>query len=117
MKIATGIIGLMLGILVFMQSCVVATGSSLSEDQSTMQAGSVGILVGLIFFIGGAFAFGLPRVSMVIFTIAGLLAFIASTTGSFGDLSFWGIIALVLAVMSFFAGRKKALRATADVES
>ena len=117
MKIATGIIGLMLGVLVFMQSCVVATGSSLAEDQSTMQAGSVGILVGLIFFIGGAFAFGLPRAAMVIFAIAGLLALIASTTGSFGDLTIWGVVALVLAVMSFFAGRKKALKTAVERET
>nr|WP_319390993.1 hypothetical protein [uncultured Cohaesibacter sp.] len=114
MKIATGIIGLMLGLLVFLQSCVVTTGSSLADDQSTMQAGSVGILVGFIFFVGGAFAFALPRVSMVIFAIAGVLALIASSSGSFGDLSIWGIVALGLAVMSFFANRKKQEEAQAQ---
>ncbi|MCV6574359.1 MAG: hypothetical protein OIF58_01350 [Cohaesibacter sp.] len=107
MKIATGIIGLMLGLLVFLQSCVVTAGSNLANDQSTMQAGSVGILVGLVFFIGGAFAFALPKAAMVIFALASGLAFLASMTGSFGDMNVWGFAAMILATMSFFSSRKK----------
>lgn len=113
MKIATGIIGLMLGLLVFLQSCVMTAGSNLANDQSTMQAGSVGLLVGLVFFVGGAFAFALPKAAMVIFALAGGLAFLASTTGSFGDLTVWGFAAIILAVMSFFANRKKTISESA----
>lgn len=106
MNIATGIIGIILGLLVLMQSCAVATGSSLANDQSTFDAGAIGILAGICYFIGGAFAFGLPRVAMVVFGIAAAIAFLAASQGSFQDLSFWGGVALVLAIMAFFAGRK-----------
>ncbi|MBB4305034.1 hypothetical protein GGD81_004100 [Rhodobium orientis] len=67
MKIATGIVGIVVGLLVLLQSCAVGVGSNLVNDQATLQAGSVGVLVGFLFFVAGAFAFGLPVVSMVIF--------------------------------------------------
>ncbi|MFK0331029.1 hypothetical protein ACIQUB_07885 [Rhizobium sp. NPDC090275] len=112
MKIATGIIGIFLGLIVLLQSCAVTAGSGLIKDQATGGSAAVGMLVGLLFFVGGAFAFGLPLVSAIVFVVAGLLAFLASTQGSFADIVIWGYVALAFAVMAFFtwrAGRKKAV--------
>lgn len=108
MKIAIGIIGIMLGILVLLQSCTVGAASHLVGDAGTSDAGMLGILAGLLLFIGGAFAFGLPIVSTVTFTLAGLIAFAGSA--AFPDLKVWGFVALAMAVMAFFtwrSGKKK----------
>lgn len=103
MKIAIGIIGIMLGILVLLQSCTVGTASHMMGDAATGDAGSLGILAGLLLFIGGAFAFGLPIVSTVTFTLAGLIAFAGAA--EFPDLKVWGFVALAMAVMAFFTWR------------
>ncbi|SCX20241.1 hypothetical protein DSM25558_2710 [Agrobacterium sp. DSM 25558] len=105
MKIAVGIIGLLLGILVLMQSCAVTAGSGLMNDSATGAAASIGMLVGLVFAIAGAFSFALPLVGAIMFFVAGLLAFMASTQGNFGDITIWGYIAMVLAIMGFFTWR------------
>jgi hypothetical protein len=112
MKIAVGIIGLILGLLVLLQSCTLAGVSSLGSDSSMTAAGQVGMFVGLLFFVGGAFGFGLPLVSAIVFAIAALFGFIAS--GKFGDMGLWATVALLLAALSAFAwysGRAKRRRA------
>ncbi|MBP1885727.1 hypothetical protein [Sinorhizobium mexicanum] len=105
MKIAIGIISIFLGMLVLLQSCTVGTASEMLGDQATSEAGAVGMLVGLLYFVGGAFAFGLPVVTMVALTLAGLLGFAAASSGSFSDLTMWAVVALVLAVGAFFSWR------------
>ncbi|MCY1233563.1 hypothetical protein D9M68_365470 [compost metagenome] len=105
MKIAIGIISIFLGLLVLLQSCTVGTASHMLGDKATSDAGSVGILVGLLYFIGGAFAFGLPAVAMVILALAGLLGFAAASSGSFADMTVWAVIALILAAGAFFSWR------------
>lgn len=105
MKIAVGIIGIILGLLVLLQSCAVTAGSGLLEDKATGGAGAIGMLVGVLFFVAGAFSFGLPLVAAIVFAVAGAFAFLASTQGSFGDIAIWGFIALGLAVMAFFTWR------------
>ncbi len=105
MKIATGIIGIFLGLLVLMQSCAVTAGSGLLQDKATGGAGAIGMLVGLLFFIAGAFAFALPLVAAIMFGLGAVFAFLAATSGNFGDIGVWGAIALVLAAMAFFTWR------------
>ncbi|RVJ77343.1 hypothetical protein [Sinorhizobium medicae] len=105
MKIAIGIISIFLGLLVLLQSCTVGTASHIMGDQATSEAGAVGILVGLLYFIGGAFAFGLPAVAMVVLAFAGLLGFAAASSESFSDMMVWAVIALILAVGVFFSWR------------
>ncbi|MDW9970416.1 hypothetical protein GOB98_10495 [Sinorhizobium meliloti] len=105
MKIAIGIISIFLGLLVLLQSCTVGTASEMLGDQATSEAGALGVLVGLLYFIGGAFAFGLPAVAMVVLALAGLLGFAAASSGSFSDMTMWAVIALILAVGAFFSWR------------
>ncbi|RUU82760.1 hypothetical protein [Mesorhizobium sp. M7A.F.Ca.MR.362.00.0.0] len=103
MKIAVGIIGILLGLISMLQSCAVATGGSIAANHDLAGAGSVGVFVGLLFFVGGAFAFGLPLVSAIIFVVGSLFAFIAAS--SFTDMKIWAFADLILAVMAFFAWR------------
>lgn len=107
MKIAVGIIGMIIGLLVFLQSCTVSVGSSLAENEAMGQAGAVGVFIGFAFLIGGAFGFALPVVSMIVFSIAALFGFAAGADGEFADLTYWGGAAAVLATMSFFAWRSQ----------
>ena len=103
MKIATGIIGLMIGLLVLVQSCTATTAARFAGREELIQAGSVGVLAAFLTFVAGAFAFGLPFVAMVLFIIAGLLGFLAS--GAFTDMAIWGTVDMILALMAFFAWR------------
>jgi hypothetical protein len=103
MRIAIGILSLALGILVLMQSCAVTVGSDMIGDDATSGAGSLGIIVGLLYFVGGSFAFGLPIVSLIIFLLAAVIGFSAGSGGVFKDLEVWAYVAIVLALLSFFA--------------
>lgn len=110
MKIAAGIIGIIVGFIVMLQSCAVATTSSLAQVEIGKQEGLVGVMVAAIYLVAGAFAFGLPAVSCVLFTIGGVFAMMASST--FGDLAVWAWVGWVLAVLtgltSYLARRKRA---------
>lgn len=116
MRIATGILGLILGLLVLLQSCAVTTGSAFLEDDATSEAGAIGLFIGLLYFVGGAFAFGLPGVSVIVFGFAGLLGFAAAAQGEFTDLAVWAGAAIILATMAFFS-RKKTKRSPGGQES
>ncbi|TAU81967.1 hypothetical protein ELH50_01270 [Rhizobium ruizarguesonis] len=112
MKIAVGIIGIFLGLLVLLQSCTVAATSGLVADKATGGAGAIGMLVGLLFFVAGAFSFALPLVATIVFALGSAFAFLASTQGNFGDISIWGFIGLAMTAMSFFTWRSAKRRAT-----
>ncbi|RVG23667.1 hypothetical protein [Sinorhizobium meliloti] len=105
MKIAIGIISILLGLLVLLLPCTVVHSIGNSWRSADQRSRRVGILVGLFYFIGGAFAFGLPAVAMVVLALAGLLGFAAASSGSFSDMMVWAVIALILAVGAFFSWR------------
>ncbi len=106
MRIASGIISLILGLLVFLQSCTVSIGGSVIGEESAAQGGSVGILVAILFVIGGAFAFALPKVAMVVMVLAGIFGIAAGATTTYADIRIWGFIAIALAIMNYFGSRK-----------
>jgi hypothetical protein len=56
----------------------------------------------LLFLIAGAFALVFPLVSMIAFLISGFFGLAAGATTSFSDLTIWGVVSLILAVLSFF---------------
>lgn len=103
MKIAAGILSLFLGLIVLMQSCVIASTAGLSKNVDFQQAGSVGLLVGLLFFVAGAFAFALPQVSAVLLVLAGLFALMVMK--HFPDMGIWAFVAFGLAAMAAWARR------------
>lgn len=111
MRLATTIISLILMLVVGLQSCTVFVGSSVLEDESAAEGGAIGVLVTLLFLIGGAFAIPFPLVSLISFLAAGLFAVAAGSTTTFTDLTIWGVTALVLALLSFLGVREKRKRA------
>jgi hypothetical protein len=103
MKIATGIIAMLLGLIVLLQSCTFGTASHLVGNQASSDAGAVGIGAGFLIFVGGAFAFALPAVSVFVFAAAGLLAL--TEAGDFPDLQVWAVFSGILAGMALFGWR------------
>jgi Short C-terminal domain len=101
MRIAVLVISLGLTLVVWVQSCAVSAGGALGEDESLSNAGAAGVLVGVLFLLGGAFALGLPKASVGSFLLGAAIAIPVGATTDFGDLIVWGIVALVLAGMEF----------------
>ena len=79
MRVAVAILSLILVLLVGLQSCAISVGAALSEDDNLAGGGAVGILMALLFLLGGGFAVGYPLVSLIIFAIAGLFGLAAGT--------------------------------------
>ncbi len=106
MRKATLIIGLIFMIIILVQSFVVGMGGELFEDFTLSQGGAIGRLVGILFGAGAAFVLSKPFASMIIYVVAALMALIAAFPTGYGDLFLWGIVAVVLAVLSFFSRRE-----------
>ncbi len=107
MRVAVAILSLVLMLLVGLQSCTLAVGASLGSDEDLAGGAAVGILMALLFLLGGAFAMGYPLVSLIAFASAVLLGLLAGATTEFSDLTIWAIVSLVLAVLSYFGMREK----------
>ncbi|MDI3298399.1 MAG: hypothetical protein QJR08_04425 [Bacillota bacterium] len=113
MKTATGILGLIFMAIVGFQSLAVYGLGSLSnslaastEAANAAQGGAVGLVVAFLFLLGGAFAFRLPAVATFAFALAGIMGLAAGATTPFHDQTIWGVVALILGVMSGFAWRQ-----------
>jgi len=113
MKIALGIICIMIALLVMLQSCAISSVSALAQDEQSFGAGAAGILTGLLIFVAGAFAFGMPKVSVGILIVAGLLASLAAT--DIPDMGIWAVITFGLAVLGYFAVRQDKKAASGNV--
>lgn len=105
MRIAVLILGLLFNVVMFLQTVLVGGLGEAAGDESTAQAGAVGLFASLLWLVASALVIAFPMVSVVLFSLAGLLAFAVS--GDFPDMAVWGSIAIVLAVMSFFGWRGK----------
>jgi len=115
MQIATGIITIILGCIISIQSFILYMGSAVFNDKPTGQSSAMGLFVALLLFVSGAFAFKLPKVALFFATIAGLFGIMTGTTSEFKDMTVWGVIALIIALMNFFTARKTKTRATKDL--
>lgn len=93
-----------------LQSCAVAVGAALGEDEQLTGGAATGLLVAFLFLVGGAFAVGYPIVSLVAFVLAGMFGLLAGIITEFEDLVIWGALSFVLAVLSFFGIREKGKR-------
>lgn len=105
MRIAVLILGLLLGLLMFLQTLFVYGLSDALNDEASAQASAIGVMMALLWLVACAFVLPFPLVSVVAFAIAGLFGFAAS--GEFPDLAIWGGVSVVLAVMSIFGWRGK----------
>jgi hypothetical protein len=107
LRIATMILGLILMVIVGLQSCAVSFGGAIAQQQKAEEGGAIGIFIALLFLVGSAFALAFPLVSLVAFLLGGLFGLAAGATTPFEDLTIWGIVSLVLAILSFFGWREK----------
>lgn len=105
MKIAVGIIALVFSMIALMQSCTVTGLSGAIGQTGTQEAGAVGMLMAIAMFLGGAFAFGLPRMAQIFFLANFGLSFVARE--NFPDLQVWGWVAAILAFLLVFSGGRK----------
>jgi hypothetical protein len=107
MRIATLMLALVLMLVIIFQSCAAFLGGAVTADQGFSQGGAIGFLVALLYLIGAAFVIGLPWVSVIAFLLAGAFGLLAGTSTRYSDLSIWGVVALILAVMSFLGVRER----------
>ena len=106
MRIAT-ILSLVLMVVVGAQPCAVYVGGSALGQRGTAEGGALGLLVALLFLVGGAFAMPFPLVSLVDFLAYGIFGIAGGATTAFSDLTIWGGASFVLAVLSFLGVREK----------
>lgn len=108
MRIAAGVVGLVLMLPILFQSCAAGVGGALSPGRTDMaQGGAVGVVVAFGYLLGAAFSFALPVVGAVFFGVAGLLALAAGATTAYTDLTVWGVVALLLAGLDLLAARRR----------
>ena len=106
MRIATLIVGLLLGLLLTIQSILFIGLSGEVETDPNAGAGAAGFLMALMWLVACALVISFPLVSTVIFAISALIGLFAAS-GDFADLPYFGGIAIGLAVMAFFGWRGK----------
>jgi hypothetical protein len=109
-RIATMIISLILMLVVGAQSCAVSLGDAALQTKAAEQGGPIGLFMAFLFLIGGAFALAFPFVSVLAFFFAGIIGLAGGASTSFGDLTFWGVVSLILTVLSYFGWREKRKR-------
>lgn len=114
MRIAVLIISLCLVMVVGLQSCVANFGGAISNDDNLSGAAGAGILLALIFMIGGALVMQHPKASMILYIIGATIAWSGATQSEFKDLYFWACISSVLAFMSYIGMRQMSPKSTVD---
>ena len=110
MRIATMIISLILMLVIGAQSCAVSLGDAALETKAAEQGGPIGLFMAFLFLIGGAFALVFPFVSLLAFFFAGIIGLAGGASTSFSDLTIWGVVSLILTVLSYFGWREKRKR-------
>jgi hypothetical protein len=106
MRIATLVVTLFLMLAVGLQSCTLYGLSAIAGQQETGGGAAVGLLIAFLYLLGAAFVMGLPLISIICFTVAGLLGLAVGATTKFSDMTIWGIVSFVLALMSFLGRRE-----------
>ncbi|RQD74205.1 MAG: hypothetical protein D5R97_08175 [Candidatus Syntrophonatronum acetioxidans] len=105
MRIAIMVICLGLFLVVGFQGCIAMTGGVALAEEGAEMAGSMGILLSLLFLVAGGFALKKPMVTAIVLVIGGILALF--TGGEhYGDLPIWGGIAIILGVVSFISYKR-----------
>jgi hypothetical protein len=109
-RIATMILSLILMLVVGAQSCAVSLGDAALNTKASTQGGPIGLVMAFLFLVGGAFALAFPFVSVIAFFFAGVFGLAGGASTSFGDVTIWGMVSLILAVFSYFGWREKRKR-------
>ncbi len=106
MRKAALILGIILMVIVFVQSLLVGFGGTVFSDVALARGAFLGRVVALLFGVGAAFALGRPLISAAIFAAGGLVGIIGGLVTGYYDLVLWGALSIGLGVLSFFAMRE-----------
>lgn len=110
-KLTIGIVSLVLSLIVLFQSCAAGIGSALSSNTKD-SSGSTGILFTIFLIVAGIVGIvgraskGGTIAATILYAIDGLIG--TTATGIFKDLTVWGVIAFIFAVVfliSIFVGQ------------
>lgn len=108
MRVAAMVVGILFAIWIFFEALLVFSLFSAGDADDDAGLAAIGLLVAVLIGLGAVLALAIPHVSMVLFTLGGLLSF-AIAAGGYGNHWFYGIIGFMLAVFAF-AGRRGQLR-------
>jgi hypothetical protein len=107
--------GLVLGVVMFIQTVLIAGLNSAVGDDNAATTETVGGVMSVMWLVACAMVLAFPMISTGIFGLAGLVGLTVGASSGFTDVLIWGLIALVLAIMSFLGWRDKNREvATAD---
>jgi hypothetical protein len=106
MRIAGGIVGIFLSLIILVQSLAAGTANALADEGQSDNGGSIGFLVALLFVIGSGLLLGkVLRGATWVWAAAAVVAFAGAGT-IFKDLIVWGFVAAIYAVASY-AGQRR----------
>ena len=106
MRIAALIIGFVTALVLAIQAWMANTSGDLGPDEVTSTAAGAGIMMAMTWVLASALVIPSPLASTVLFSVTAVVGLIV-TTGEFGELRYYGIVAIGLAVMAFVGWRKK----------
>lgn len=101
MRIAVLIITLLLGVVLFVQTFLVASIGGAINDTESAGAGAVGLVIALLWLVAAAFVIGVPLISVIAFVLAGVFGLAMGASSDYTDLTIWGVASFALALLSF----------------
>lgn len=113
MRKAVLILGIILMVIVFVQSLLVGFGGTVFSDAALARGAFLGRIVALLFGVGAAFALGKPGISAILFGAGGLVGIVGGLLTGYHDLILWGVLSIGLGALSFFAMREPDVGAAA----
>lgn len=102
-KLTIGIISIALSLVIFFQSCAVGVGSALATG-GTDTSGGNGMLLGILLIVAGIVTIAAKNskggavASTILYAIGGIVA-LAGASGMYKDLTIWGVLSLIFAVV------------------
>jgi hypothetical protein len=109
MRIAVLGMGLVLGTVMVIQTVLIAGLNSAVGDDDAATTETVGGVMAMMWLAACALVLAYPMLSTSLFGLAGLLGIGVGASRGFTDVLFWGLIALLLAIMAFLGWRDKNL--------
>jgi len=106
-RIATLIIGLLLGAILFIQSLLIAALSDAANTEHDGSDGATGLLMALLWLVACGLVIPAPRIAMLLFVASGIGGLAAAGPLDFPDLAYWGVVSLVLSAFAYLGYRGK----------
>lgn len=109
MRIAIGVLSIVLSVVVGFQSLIAGLGNTLSENGES--GGSAGFLLSICMLVAGILVLAGKRskgaliTAIVAWIVGALLGFMLA--GSYADLVVWSVISLIFAVVTYFVAVRK----------